>query len=77
MVRTITDDGSNEFTVESIAKNWGTKAETAIAEIDADLTILEGAPSNAEILAAIINCVQRQRKVINGVWQLAKFHDID
>jgi hypothetical protein len=40
------------------------KAEAAIAEIDADVTTLNGTPTNAQVLAILRRSLLRQKKMI-------------
>lgn len=77
MVRTITDEGGNEFTIEAVGSGWEQKAIAALAEIESDLVILEGAPTNPQVLAATINLVQRQRKIVKAIWKVAQELGLD
>ena len=60
----IIDNGDGTFTVETIVKDFETKADAAIAQIDARLELLNGTPTNAEILQAVINTIELQKKEI-------------
>jgi hypothetical protein len=46
------------------------KAESVITEINADIAILDGSPTNAQVIQVIRRCLIRQRKIIKYVASL-------
>lgn len=47
------------------------EADTLAGEITSDLAILQGTPTNAQILQAVIRLCQRQRKLVRGLEMVA------
>lgn len=47
------------------------EADTLVSEITSDLAVLQGSPTNAQILQAVIRLCQRQRKLVRGLEMVA------
>ena len=47
------------------------EADTLASEITSDLAVLQGTPTNAQILQAVIRLCQRQRKLVRGLEYIA------
>lgn len=53
--------------LEAKAEVVDAKAEAAITEINADIAILDGSPTNAQVIQVIRRCLLRQRKLIRYI----------
>lgn len=60
----IIDNGDGTFSVETIVSDYQSKADIAIGQIDDRLTLLNNSPTNAQILGALIDTIELQRKEI-------------
>lgn len=47
-------------------------AQAALAQIESDLTVLQGTPSNAQVVQGVIRLCQRQRSIIKGLLFVAR-----
>jgi len=52
------------FVVASVMKDFETQAEVALDQIATDQDVLDGSPTNADLIAVLDNVLERQKKEV-------------